>query len=492
MRAESAFEIARSVAGGELSAVDAVARSLEAIAGDRLNAFLRADGERALRDAGALDAARARGEPLGPLAGVPVAVKDNIVTCGTETTAGSRMLAGFVPDHDAEVVARLRAAGALVVGKTNLDEFAMGSSTENSAFGATRNPWDPARSPGGSSGGSAAAVAAGMVPLALGSETGGSVRQPASFCGVVGLKPTYGRLSRRGLIAFASSLDQVGILARNVRDAALVLRTTAGRDDGDSTSSARAVPDYLEELETPLPRPLRLGIPHEYFAEGLDREVEDIVRQAAAALEAGGAELVPVSLPRTRHAIAAYYLVATAEASANLARFDGIRYGRRSGERDDVTSLVRASRGEGFGAEVKRRIMLGAHALSSGYYEAYYLRAQRVRAVLTADFAAVFERCDLLWTPATPTAAFRLGEKIDDPLAMYLSDVYTCSANLAGIPAIVLPAGRTASGLPVGVQLMAPPFAEAALLRAAREVERTLDLDLAPPVSGHAAAGAES
>jgi aspartyl-tRNA(Asn)/glutamyl-tRNA(Gln) amidotransferase subunit A len=478
----NAGEARRAIARGELRAQDLVRASLRAIdEGDAaLGAFLRTDPEGALAGAARTDEARARGDALAPLAGIPVAVKDNICTRGLETTAGSRMLRGFIPDYDATVVARLREAGAVVVGKTNLDEFGMGSSTENSAWGPTRNPWDHRRSPGGSSGGSAAAVSAGMTPLALGSETGGSVRQPASFCGLVGLKPTYGRLSRWGLVAFASSLDSVGLLATHVADCALLAGVVAGEDPRDSTSARVAVPDYLVSIEEPA-RPLCIGVPREYFGEGLDGEVDSLVRASLARLESAGARLVEVSLATTPQAIAAYYLVATAEASANLARYDGVRYGHRGSAAVDLADMYRRTRGEGFGAEVKRRIMLGTYALSAGYYEAYYLRAQQVRALLAADFARAFERCDLLVTPATPTAAFCLGEKTQDPLAMYLSDVYTCPANLAGVPALALPAGRTRAGLPVGVQLIGPPFSEALLFRAGRELERLLALEMRPP-----------
>ncbi len=405
----------------------------------------------------------------GPLAGIPVAVKDNIVHRGGPTTCASRILEGFRSPYDATVVERLHAAGAFILGKTNLDEFAMGSSTEHSAFGPTRNPLDLERVPGGSSGGSAAAIAAGMAPVALGSDTGGSVRQPAAFCGVIGLKPTWGRVSRWGLVAFASSLDQVGILARHAADAAEVLGAIAGRDSNDSTSADVPVPDYRARLGEGIGG-RRFGVVREAL-ELLDGDARAELERSVDALRKGGAVVESVSIPLLPRGVAIYSIVANAEASANLARYDGVRYGRRAGEAPSLDALYRASRSQGFGAEVKRRIMLGTFALSSGYYDAYYGRAQRARAELAREVDAAFRSVDLLLTPTTPTAAFRLGEKLEDPVAMYLSDVFTVPANLAGIPAIAVPSGHDRSGLPLSLQIMGRPFAEGDLLAAAAWME---------------------
>jgi aspartyl-tRNA(Asn)/glutamyl-tRNA(Gln) amidotransferase subunit A len=395
---------------------------------------------------------------------LPVAIKDNIVTTGMPTTCASRILSGFVSPFDAEAVTRLRAAGATIVGKANLDEFAMGSSTEHSVQGPSRNPWDVTRVPGGSSGGSAAAVAARMVPIALGSETGGSVRQPAALCGIVGLKPTYGRVSRRGLVAFASGLDQIGVLSKTVRESAEVLGLIAGHDPGDSTSSTTAVDDYTADLGTGI-RGMRFGIVRE-AVEALEGEVRENFDAAIDVLRRGGATIAEASVPTIGYAIAIYYIVANAEASANLSRFDGIRYGHRSARAETLSEIYRESRGEGFGAEVKRRIMLGTFALSSGYYDAYYGQAQRVRAKLRHDFATAFGSFDALLTPTTPEPAFPIGAKTDDPLSMYLNDVFTAPANLVGIPAIAVPSGFSREGLPLSLQLMAPHFAERTLFRA--------------------------
>ena len=437
----------------------------------RVHAFLRVTGPAARAAAAAADQRRAAKRPLSALDGVPIALKDILCTEGVETTAGSKILQGYVPPYDATVVARLKAAGAVLVGKLNMDEFAMGSSTENSAFGPTRNPWDLARTPGGSSGGSAAAVAAGLVPGTLGTDTGGSIRQPASLCGCVGLKPTYGRVSRYGVVAFASSLDQVGPLAPDVRGAALLLQAIAGRDERDHTSSLRPVPSYTAGLEAPV-RGLTLGVPAELFGDGLDPQVEKAVRAALARLEQDGCTLRPVSLPNAPHAIAAYYLVATAEASSNLARYDGVRFGPRA-EAASLLEMYEATRAEGFGAEVKRRILLGTYALSAGYYDAYYLRAQKVRALIRRDFEQAFAAgVDAVVSPTCPTTAFRLGEKAKDPLAMYLSDVYTVPANLAGLPGVSVPCGFDQGGLPIGLQLVGRPFDEGTLLRLARAAER--------------------
>lgn len=415
----------------------------------------------------------AAGDFSSPLLGIPLAVKDNICTRGIPTTCSSSILENHVPVYDATAVRHLKKKGAVLIGKTNMDEFAMGSSTENARFKVTRNPWHPARVPGGSSGGSAAAVAAGEAAAAIGSDTGGSVRHPASFCGVVGLKPTYGSVSRFGLVAFASSLDQIGAITRDVSDCALLLKAIAGRDDRDATSSEAVVPDYPSFPGKEV-KGLRMGVPKEYFAAGLDSEVEDAVRNVIRAGEALGMEAFEISLPHTAYAIAAYYLVNTAEASSNLARYDGVRYGFRSEREGDVKAMYRATRKEGFGPEVKRRIMLGTYALSTGYYDAYYLKAQKVRTLIRRDFLEAFETVDIIVTPTTPTTAFDVGEKADDPLRMYLSDVYTSTANLAGIPALSLPCGMDGEGLPIGVQIMGPHFQEGLLLQAGFALEKVL------------------
>ena len=435
-----------------------------------IGAFLTLSEQRAHAQAERIDKMAAQGKPLPPLAGVPVAIKDVMVTRDLRTTAGSKILENFIPPYDCTAVARLEAAGAVVLGKLNCDEFAMGSSNENSAYHPVHNPCDKSRVPGGSSGGSAAAVAAGMAVATLGSDTGGSIRQPASFCGVVGLKPTYGRVSRYGLIAFASSLDHIGPFAATVKDAALVLRTIAGRDPMDSTSAEVPVPDYLAELEKPV-KGLRVGVAKEYFGEGLDAEVRAAVEAAIQKLATLGCEVVPVSLPHTEYAIPAYYIVATAEASSNLARFDGVRYGFRSPKARTLSDMYRLSRDGGFGMEVKRRIMLGTYALSTGYYDAYYLKAQKVRTLLTRDFDEAFKKVDVIAAPTAPTPAFKLGEKVDDPLAMYLADIYTVTANLAGIPGISVPCGESREKLPIGLQLFGRHFDEATLLRVAHAYE---------------------
>ena len=439
-----------------------------------LRALLSYDRERALSRAKAIDAALARGEEPGPLAGVPIAVKDNICTTFGVTTCASRILQQFRSQYNAHVVDRLEAAGAVIVGKTNLDAFAMGSSTEHSAFCTTRNPWDVKRVAGGSSGGSAAAVAAGMVPAALGSDTGGSIRQPASFCGVVGLKPTYGRVSRYGLVAFGSSLDQIGPIAANARDVALLLGVIAGHDARDSTSVDAAVPDYVSNLDRSLAG-LRIGISDEYFGEGLDDQVRRACMTAIDVMKAEGAEIIPIHLPHMKYAIACYYIIAPAEASSNLARFDGVHYGYRTAQPSNIIDLYSSSRGEGFGAEVKRRIMLGTYVLSSGYYDAYYLKALKVRTLIKRDFDSAFEHVDVIASPVAPTPAFPIGEKCEDPLAMYLGDVYTISANLAGICAISVPCGFDAQGLPIGLQLMGSAFGEEKLLAAAHQYQLGTD-----------------
>jgi aspartyl-tRNA(Asn)/glutamyl-tRNA(Gln) amidotransferase subunit A len=436
-----------------------------------IGAYLTLSKERALTKAAEIDALAAKGEKLPPLGGVPVAIKDVMATRDVRTTAGSKMLGNYVPPYDCTAVARMESAGAVVLGKLNCDEFAMGSSNENSAWRPVRNPRDLSRVPGGSSGGSAAAVAENMAVATLGSDTGGSIRQPASFCGVVGLMPTYGRVSRYGLIAFASSLDRIGPLAKTVTDAALVLRTIAGRDPMDSTSADVPVPDYVAELEKPV-EGLKLGVPKEYFGEGLDGEVRNAVEAAIEKLAKSGCEIVPISLPHTKYAIPTYYIVATAEASSNLARFDGVRYGYRANDAHSLSEMYRRSRDQGFGPEVKRRIMLGTYALSAGYYDAYYLKAQKVRTLLAQDFTLAFNKVDAIVTPTSPTAAFKLGEKVDDPLAMYLADIFTVTANLAGIPGISVPCGETKEKLPIGLQILGKHFDEATILRVGRAVEQ--------------------
>lgn len=440
-----------------------------------IQAYLALCQDRAMQHAARIDDIAGRGDPLPPLAGVPVAIKDVMVTKGLRSTAGSRILEEFIPPHDCTAVARLETAGAIVLGKTNCDEFAMGSSNENSAYGPVRNPRDTSRVPGGSSGGSAAAVAAGTAVAALGSDTGGSIRQPAAFCGVVGLMPTYGRVSRYGLIAFASSLDHIGPLTKTVKDAAIILRYIAGRDPQDSTSADVPVPDYEAEIEKPV-KGLKLGIPKEYFAEGLDAEVRSAVEAAIQQLAADGCEIVPISLPHTPYAIPTYYVIATAEASSNLARYDGVRYGYRSRQTRTLSEMYRKSRDEGFGAEVKRRIMLGTYALSSGYYDAYYLKAQKVRTLLARDFEEAFKSVDALVTPTTPTPAFKLGEKTDDPLEMYLADIYTVVGDLVGAPGISVPCGQTKSCLAIGLQILGKHFDESTVLRLGHAVEHGMTL----------------
>jgi aspartyl-tRNA(Asn)/glutamyl-tRNA(Gln) amidotransferase subunit A len=474
-------ELSALLVGGQARSIDLVDASLaraEALR-ERLNAFVQLRPEGARAEAQQADARIRSGKPRSPLDGIPVAVKDNMVLAGEPTTCASRILAGYVSPFTATAVERLRAAGAIVIGKTNMDEFAMGSSSEHSAQGPVRNPWDPARTPGGSSGGSAAAVCAGIVPAALGSDTGGSIRQPAAMCGVVGIKPTYGRVSRWGLVAFASSLDQIGVLARSSADAAIVLEAIAGHDPKDSTSIPEPAPALWGALSGDISG-LVVGLPREYFVEeGVEPEVLARVREAVELLERAGAKTREVSLPHTPFAIATYYLIATAEASSNLARFDGVRYGHRTANARDLGDMYRASRSEGFGAEVKRRILLGTYVLSAGYYDAYYRKAQQVRTLLRRDFDAAFRSCDVIATPTAPETAFPIGARTADPLRMYLSDVYTVSANLAGLPGISLPCGL-AGGLPAGLQLLAPPLEEALLLRVADAYEGRAAHPLAP------------
>ncbi len=481
---KSAFEVAEAVRSRQVSVTELTRATLEAI--ERLDPVVRAyvtvNAGGAIERAAELDARLEAGETLGPLGGVPIAIKDNMVVRGGETTCASKILSGFTSPYDATVVERLREAGAVFLGKTNLDEFAMGSSTENSAVTVTRNPWDTERVPGGSSGGSAAAVAARLAFGALGSDTGGSIRQPASFCGVTGLKPTYGRVSRYGLVAFASSLDQIGTLARDARDAALLLGVIAGHDPMDSTSVDEPVPDYLAALEGDLAG-LTIGMPVEYFAAGIEPETEQAIRNAIDELRGLGAEVVEIGLPHLDYANAAYYIICTAEASSNLARYDGVRYGQRGSDDGNVLDMYRTSREAGFGAEVKRRILLGTYVLSAGYYDAYYLKALKVRTLIKQDFDAAFERVDCIVAPTSPTTAFKIGEKVSDPLTMYLSDTYTISVNLAGLPGLTVPCGLDGKGLPVGLQIIGKPFDEATLLTLAHAYQQATDWHTrVPPV----------
>ena len=465
-------ELREDILSGRMKAAD-IARSyydrIEQTNG-QLNIYLGLTKERALEQASSIDDAAAKGDPLGPLAGIPVGIKDVLVMRGAPSTAGSKILKGYQPPYDATAVARLEAAGAVLLGKLNCDEFAMGSSNENSAYGPVRNPVDPERVPGGSSGGSAAAVAANLAVATLGTDTGGSIRQPASFCGVVGVLPTYGRVSRYGLVAFASSLDRVGPFAANVRDAAAVLSVIAGRDASDATSSSAPVIDYAGESDQGA-EGLRIGVPEEYFGEGLDPEVREQIEKGIESLKSTGSGVKPISLPHTRYAIPTYYLAATAEASANLARFDGVRYGYRSPASATLSDMYMHSRDEGFGAEVKRRILLGTYALSAGYYDAFYLKAQKVRRLLAEEFLRAFADVDAIVTPTAPTPAFKLGEKTGDPLAMYLADIYTVTASLAGICGVTVPCGATKAGLPVGMQVLASHMNEGTAFRVARAVE---------------------
>jgi aspartyl-tRNA(Asn)/glutamyl-tRNA(Gln) amidotransferase subunit A len=466
-------ELRDRIRAGDVSPVEVVQAYLVRIGKlqERLRAFNTLTPRTALAFAEKLTKKQAKKDALPPLAGIPLAIKDVICTKGVATTCSSRILESFVPPYNATVMARLNVAGALMLGKTNMDEFAMGSSTENSAFTPTRNPWDLGRVPGGSSGGSAAAVAADLCAAALGTDTGGSVRQPGGFCGITALKPTYGRVSRYGLVAYASSLDQIGPMTKDVRDAAALLQVIAGHDPLDSTSADLPVPDYEAALTGDV-RGIRLGVPKEYFQEGLDREVGAAVEEAIRVLEGLGGARGAVSLPHTPFAVAVYYIVATAEASSNLGRYDGVKYGYRAPGTAHLVDLYMKTRGQGFGPEVRRRIMLGTYALSAGYYDAYYLKALKVRTLVREDFIRAFQGCDVIVTPTSPTPAFRLGERLDDPLAMYLSDIYTISANLAGLPAISVNCGFTASGLPIGFQIIGRPFDEETVLRVAHAYEQ--------------------
>ena len=487
---ETAEAIGRAVLSRERSAVEVARAFIERAerSASRLGTYLHRDAERTLQMAAAVDGRVKSGAALSPLAGVPIALKDNLCTRGIPTTCGSRILEGYRPPYDAHVVERLRDAGAVFTGKTNCDEFAMGSSTENSAYFPTRNPWDLERVPGGSSGGSAATVAALEACLALGSDTGGSVRQPAAFCGVFGLKPTYGAVSRYGLVAFASSLDQIGPIARTARDTALLFNEICGRDERDMTSRSDAAPIPLEDMERGV-KGMKIGIPRDLIREGVDPEVLASLDRVARGFESEGAEVLDVTLPHARYSIATYYLIAPAEASSNLARYDGVRYGYRA-ESDDLQTMYAATRGKGFGREVRRRILLGTYALSAGYYDAYYLRAMKVRTLVRQDFDQALSRADAILLPTTPTPPFKLGEKVDDPLAMYLNDIFSIPASLAGAPALSFPSGMTRSGLPIGLQLVGRPFDEGKLLRIARTWERKNEDALrVPPLVNEGARG---
>ncbi len=444
---------------------------------DGLNSFLSIERDHALERIDELESS----EPSSGVFGTPIAIKDNICTRGLRTSCGSRILESYRAHYDATAIRRLNEAGAVVVGKTNMDEFAMGSSNENSAFGTVKNPWDLNRVPGGSSGGSAVAVASGVVPVSLGSETGGSVRQPASLCGIIGLKPTYGRISRYGLVAFASSLDSIGIFGQNSKDTAKVLRVIAGRDELDATSADVPVPDYAATIGDDI-KGTRIGVPRELLGEGVDPDVLDAVEGSIENFKGLGAEIVDVEIPYAKYGIAVYYIIATAEASSNLARFDGVRYGFRAEGAHELRAMYSKTREEGFGAEVKRRIMLGTYVLSSGYYDAYYAKAQKVRALVKHDYIKAFQKCDAILTPTSPTTAFKIGERTDDPLAMYLSDIYTVSANLAGVPAISIPSGLSSDGLPIGTQLVGNFWSEAKLLNMAHVYETTHPLGSKPKV----------
>ena len=482
----SIHQLAEKLTKGQLSSRQATEHLFERIKScdSDIHGYLELHQEAALAQADRIDKRRSQGKTMGPLAGVPIAIKDNICISHGKTTCASKILGNFKAPYDAHVIEALNAAEAVILGKTNMDEFAMGASTENSGFGVTRNPWDLQRVPGGSSGGSAAVVAADLAYAALGSDTGGSIRQPAAFCSVVGLKPTYGRVSRYGLVAFGSSLDQIGPITKTVADAALLLNIIAGHDRRDSTSGQLEVPDYLSNLEKPV-NPLRIGVASECFQEGLDEEIAQAVRQALKVYESMGAEIVELPMERNKYALAVYYIVATAEASSNLARYDGVRYGYRHKDAKDHIDMYSASRAHGFGAEVKRRVMLGTYTLSAGYYDAYYLKALKVRTLIKQDFDKAFEQVDCILGPVTPTLPFKLGEKIDDPLTLYLSDVYTVMANLTGLPAISIPCGFSSAGLPIGLQLTTKAFSEELLLRIARMFEQASHYHLQkPPLAG--------
>lgn len=478
----TAHEVTRLIREKKVTAQEVIQDVFEQIdkVDDLIKAFLVLTREEALKQAKEIDIKVKNGEKLPPLAGVAVAIKDIIATQGTETTCGSKILKGFVPPYNATVINKLKKAGAIVIGKTNMDEFAMGSSTENSAFFPTHNPWDLKRVPGGSSGGSTAAVAADETVIALGTDTGGSVRQPASLCGMVGLKPTYGRVSRYGLVAYASSLDQIGPITKDVTDCALLMKVISGHDNMDSTSVNLEVPDYLKSCQAGI-KDLKIGAPKEYFIEGIDPEVKDALDKALKIFEKLGAKIEEASLPHTEYSLPTYYLIATAEASSNLARYDGVQYGYRTEDYKDLSSMYQKTRSEGFGSEVKRRIMLGTYALSTGYYDAYYLKAQKVRTLIKEDFDKVFSKYDILVTPTSPTPAFKLNEKVSDPLTMYLSDIYTVPINLAGIPAISLNCGYSKGNLPIGLQIIGKHFSEGTILRAAYNFEQNNDVEKKKP-----------
>jgi aspartyl-tRNA(Asn)/glutamyl-tRNA(Gln) amidotransferase subunit A len=491
----TAQDLIRCVTSGEIKAEEAVEAYLQEVehGNTTIGSFNEVFGQRSLERARDIDRRRLRGEQLPPLAGLPMSLKDNLCTLFGHTTCSSRILANYRSPYQAEAVSRIENAGAIIIGKTNMDEFAMGSSTENSCTGPTRNPWNTQHVPGGSSGGSAAAVSARMCAAALGSDTGGSIRQPAAFCGVVGLKPTYGRVSRYGLIAYGSSLDQIGPITRSVTDCALITQVISGYDPKDSTSVEREVPDYMSTLEKPLEN-LKIGLPEEFLSETLDTEIQNSIQNASKVFQELGAQPRPVSLPHSRidvdeagelsaYAVACYYIIAMAEASSNLSRYDGVHYGFRPDQSNDIIELYSKARSIGFGDEVKRRIMLGTYTLSSGYYDAYYLKALKVRRLIKEDFNRAFEKFDILLTPVTPTPAFRIGEKTDDPLTMYLQDIYTLSVNLAGLPALSIPCGLSSSGLPMGMQLIGPVFSEEILLRAGLMFEKSTGITNLDPYS---------
>jgi aspartyl-tRNA(Asn)/glutamyl-tRNA(Gln) amidotransferase subunit A len=483
MSLSSVVDITNEIAHGNASARSVADSAVEAAEklNDSLNAFLQIDRAFAAQRADEVDKHSSKTDLS--LAGVPLAIKDNICVKGLQASCGSRILGSYKPPYNATAIEKLSDAGGVIIGKTNCDEFAMGSSNENSAFGTVKNPWDTSRVPGGSSGGSAAAVAAGIVPVALGSDTGGSVRQPAALSGVIGFKPTYGRVSRYGLVAFGSSLDQIGVFARSAKDAATVLQVIAGRDVHDATTAGVTVPDYASEAERNLESGFRIGVSRALLGEGLDDEVRQSIEAAIETYRELGAEIVDIDLPHAKYAIAVYYIIATAEASSNLARYDGVRYGFRAEDAPALRDMYKRTREEGFGPEVKRRIMLGTYVLSAGYYDAYYLKAQKVRALLRQDFGNAFQRCDLILTPTTPTPAFKFGDKVDDPLAMYLNDVYTVTANLAGVPGISVPCGLSREKLPIGMQLIGPYWSESVLFRAAHAFETVRPFTARPPIN---------
>lgn len=483
LREYSIGSLRQRIATGKLRVADICRAALDRIGRlTELNTFLTVMEDAALERAEQLDEAARRGDDLPPLAGTIVAVKDVILVRGARSTGGSRILYNYVPPFTATAVSRLEEAGAIVIGKTNCDEFAMGSSTENSAYGTVKNPWDKERVPGGSSGGSAVAVATGMATVALGSDTGGSIRQPASFCGVAGLKPTYGRVSRYGLMAYGSSLDNIGPLANSVEDIAQVLTVMAGRDLNDATSSELPVDDYVKALDGGV-RGLRIGVPAEYLGDGLDVEVKEKVEAAVEQFREMGAQIVNISLPHTKYAVPAYYVIATAEASANLARYDGVRFGYRADGATNLKEMYNRSRGQGFGAEVKRRIMLGTFVLSAGYYDQYYGKAQKIRSLIRQDFHNAFAACDIIATPVAPTTAFHIGEKVDDPVEMYLQDIYTVTLNLAGVPGLILHCGMSSAELPIGLQLISAHFDEARLLRAGHCLEQVIKPNQKPHIT---------